>query len=71
MVSCPIFSKGTEMADKPKTMTVPDAGRIYYGLSRNGLAAKRGDWGARSRLSPFRRTASLPNATTGGFVSAR
>ena len=28
-----------------KTMTVPDAGRIYYGLSRNGSyeAAKRGD----------------------------
>ena len=26
-------------------MTVPDAGRIYYGLSRNGSyeAAKRGD----------------------------
>ena len=30
---------------EPKTMTVPDAGRIYYGLSRNGSyeAAKRGD----------------------------
>ena len=28
-----------------KTMTVPDAGRIYYGLSRNGSyeTAKRGD----------------------------
>jgi hypothetical protein len=30
---------------KTMTMTVPDAGRIYYGLSRNGSyeAAKRGD----------------------------
>ena len=33
------------MTDSVKTMTVPDAGRIYYGLSRNGSyeAAKRGD----------------------------
>jgi hypothetical protein len=33
------------MTDPVKTMTVPDAGRIYYGLSRNGSyeAAKRGD----------------------------
>lgn len=29
----------------PKTLTVPDAGRIYYGLGRNASyeAAKRGD----------------------------
>ena len=29
----------------PKTMTVPDAGRIYFGLGRNASydAAKRGD----------------------------
>ena len=29
----------------PKTITVPDAGRIYYGLGRNASydAAKRGD----------------------------
>jgi Helix-turn-helix domain len=33
------------MTESVKTMTVPDAGRIYYGLSRNGSyeAAKRGD----------------------------
>ena len=33
------------MTENVKTMTVPDAGRIYYGLSRNGSyeAAKRGD----------------------------
>jgi len=33
------------MTEPIKTMTVPDAGRIYYGLSRNGSyeAAKRGD----------------------------
>ena len=33
------------MTEPVKTMTVPDAGRIYYGLSRNGSyeAAKRGD----------------------------
>ena len=33
------------MTKPVKTMTVPDAGRIYYGLSRNGSyeAAKRGD----------------------------
>ena len=33
------------MTELVKTMTVPDAGRIYYGLSRNGSyeAAKRGD----------------------------
>lgn len=31
--------------DKPKTLSIPDAGRIYYGLSRNGSydAAERGD----------------------------
>jgi hypothetical protein len=30
---------------QPKTLTVPDAGRIYYGLGRNASydAAKRGD----------------------------
>ena len=44
MVSRPIFSKGTEMADKPKTMTVPEAGKEYFGLSRNAAfaAAKNG-----------------------------
>ena len=33
------------MTEPVKTVTVPDAGRIYYGLSRNGSyeAAKRGD----------------------------
>ncbi len=33
------------MNDSPKTMTVPDAGREYFGLSRNGAyeAAKRGE----------------------------
>ena len=32
-------------SDLPKTMTVPDAGRVYYGLSRNAsyAAAERGD----------------------------
>lgn len=31
--------------DQPKTLTVPDAGRIYYGLKRNAAyaAAARGD----------------------------
>ena len=31
--------------DLPKTITVPDAGKMYYGLSRNAAyaAAKRGD----------------------------
>lgn len=30
---------------EPKTLTVPEAGAIYFGLSRNGSyeAAKRGD----------------------------
>ena len=30
----------------PKTLSVPDAGRTYFGLSRNGSyeAAKRGDF---------------------------
>jgi hypothetical protein len=33
------------MDDLPKTVTVPDAGRQYFGLSRNAsyAAAKRGD----------------------------
>ena len=33
------------MDNQPKTLTVPDAGREYYGLSRNAAyaAAKRGD----------------------------
>ena len=32
-------------AGAPKTLTVPDAGRIYFGLGRNASyeAAKRGD----------------------------
>ena len=31
---------------KPKTLTVPEAGRLYFGLSRNSSyeAAKRGDF---------------------------
>jgi hypothetical protein len=31
--------------EKPKTLSVPDAGRIYFGLSRNGSyeAARRGE----------------------------
>lgn len=33
------------MGDFPKTMSVPEAGRLYFGLSRNGSyeAAARGD----------------------------
>jgi Helix-turn-helix domain len=33
------------MSEFPKTMTVPDAGREYFGLSRNAsyAAAERGD----------------------------
>jgi hypothetical protein len=33
------------MNDRPKTITVPDAGREYFGLSRNAAyaAALRGD----------------------------
>jgi hypothetical protein len=33
------------MDNQPKTITVPDAGREYFGLSRNAAyaAAKRGD----------------------------
>ena len=33
------------MGDKPKTMTVPEAGKEYFGLSRNAsyAAAERGD----------------------------
>jgi excisionase family DNA binding protein len=33
------------MADQPKTMTVPEAGKEYFGLSRNAAysAAKNGD----------------------------
>jgi hypothetical protein len=33
------------MTDQPKTITVPDAGREYFGLSRNAAyaAAQRGD----------------------------
>jgi Helix-turn-helix domain len=33
------------MEIEEKTMTVPDAGRVYFGLSRNAAyaAAKRGD----------------------------
>ncbi len=32
-------------AKMPKTMSVPEAGKVYYGLSRNGSyeAARRGD----------------------------
>jgi Helix-turn-helix domain len=44
MVSCKT-AKGTVMADQPKTMTVPEAGKEYFGLSRNAAytAAKNGD----------------------------
>ena len=33
------------MSSEPKTISVEEAGRVYYGLSRNGSydAAKRGD----------------------------
>jgi hypothetical protein len=33
------------MEDAPKTMSVPDAGRVYFDLSRNGSyeAARRGE----------------------------
>ena len=33
------------MASEPKTISVPEAGRIYYDLSRNGSyeAARRGE----------------------------
>jgi hypothetical protein len=33
------------MMDEPKTLTVPEAGRRYFGLSRNGsyAAAQNGD----------------------------
>ena len=33
------------MSENQKTMSIPEAGRIYYGLSRNGSydAAKRGE----------------------------
>jgi Helix-turn-helix domain len=33
------------MSSEPKTLTVPEAGRIYFGLSRNGSydAARSGD----------------------------
>ncbi len=32
-------------AKMPKTMSVPEAGKVYYGLSKNGSyeAARRGD----------------------------
>ncbi len=34
-----------QTAIMPKTMSVPEAGKVYYGLSRNGSyeAARRGD----------------------------
>jgi hypothetical protein len=37
--------KGSKVMDGKKTMSVPEAGRIYYGLSRGGsyAAADRGD----------------------------
>jgi Helix-turn-helix domain len=33
------------MSSEPKTMTIPDAGRLYFGLCRNAAyaAAKRGE----------------------------
>jgi hypothetical protein len=39
-----IERKGAVMAD-PKTLTVPDAGRVYFDLGRNASyeAARRGD----------------------------
>ncbi len=37
--------KVEQTAEKPKTMSVPEAGERYFGLSRNGSyeAARRGD----------------------------
>ena len=58
------------MTEPVKTMTVPDAGRIYYGLSRNGSyeAAKRGDIptikiGKLLRV-PVRALEEMPNAAS-------
>ena len=33
------------MTEQPKTMSVPQAGKVYYGLGKNGSyeAARRGD----------------------------
>jgi hypothetical protein len=33
------------MSSEPKTLTIPDAGKLYFGLCRNAsyAAAKRGD----------------------------
>jgi hypothetical protein len=38
-------SLGVNLASEPKTISVPEAGRIYYDLSRNGSyeAARRGE----------------------------
>ena len=37
--------KASTMDDKPKTLSVPEAGRVYFELSRNGSyeAARRGE----------------------------
>ncbi len=38
-------NKASTMDDKPKTLSVPEAGRVYFELSRNGSyeAARRGE----------------------------
>jgi hypothetical protein len=38
-------TKGTAMTEKPLTISVPEAGKRYFGLSRNGAyaAAERGE----------------------------
>jgi len=40
-----IVATGKQMPEKPKTMSVPDAGRTYFSLGRNAsyAAAARGD----------------------------
>jgi hypothetical protein len=59
------------MNDTPKTMSVPDAGRIYFGLSRNGSyeAARRGELptiriGARLRVPVCRLEQMLKGVST-------
>ena len=59
------------MNDTPKTMSVPEAGRIYFGLSRNGSyeAARRGELptiriGARLRVPVCRLERMLEGINT-------
>jgi hypothetical protein len=39
------YNGGDMIEDKPLTISVPEAGKVYYGLSRNGsyAAAERGE----------------------------